>query len=65
MSLANRIQTEADAYAFMESLRWGPENENLSCPHCGNDRAYFLTPKDGTAARKTRTGSASQRRVWK
>ncbi len=26
---------------------------------------YFLAPKDGTTGRKTRTGSNSQRRVWK
>ena len=26
---------------------------------------YFLTPKDGTEGRKTRTGSNTQRRVWK
>ena len=63
-SLAKRLATEADAYLFMESLRWGAENENLRCPHCGGEKAYFLKPADGTA-RKTRTGSASQRRVWK
>jgi transposase-like protein len=47
----------------MESLRWpdGPV-----CPHCGNmDKHYFLKPKTGTNARKTRTGSLSERRVWK
>jgi transposase-like protein len=63
MSLAKGIKTEADAYTYMESLRWpdGPV-----CPHC-HSRAdhYFLTPKTGTDARKTRTGSMSQRRVWK
>ena len=59
--LAKRVQSEADAYAFLEQLRWpdGPR-----CPHCGNEKAYFLTPKDGKA-RATRTGSTSQRRVWK
>lgn len=63
MSLAKTIKTEADAYAYMESLRWpqGPV-----CPHCGNmDKHYFLTPKTGTNARKTRTGSMSERRLWK
>ena len=63
MTLAKGIKTEADAYAYMESLRWpdGPV-----CPHC-HSRAhhYFLTPKSGTGARKTRTGSETQRRVWK
>jgi transposase-like protein len=46
----------------MESMRWpnGP-----ICPHCGSvEKHYFLTPKSGTT-RKTRTGSETQRRVWK
>jgi transposase-like protein len=60
-SLAQRITCEADAYAYMESLRWpnGPV-----CPHCHHDRAYFLTPAN-KVSRATRTGSHSQRRVWK
>src|SRR5947209_2144339 len=60
--LADRIRTEADAYKFLEDLRWG---DQPVCPHCGSVRKpYFLTPKNG-ASRKTRTGSASERRVWK
>jgi DNA-directed RNA polymerase subunit RPC12/RpoP len=43
-------------------LRWG---DRPFCPHCGSVRKpYFLNPENG-ASRKTRTGSASQRRVWK
>lgn len=62
--LASRIQTEADAYKFLEELRW--TDDEPVCPHCGSKRRhYFLEPKTGTAARKTRTGSMSQRRVWK
>jgi transposase-like protein len=63
MSLAKGIKTEADAYAYMEKLRWpdGPV-----CPHChSRAKHYFLTPKSGTGTRKTRTGSETQRRVWK
>jgi len=60
-SLANKIQTEADAYEFMERLRW---NGIPVCPHCGAERAYFLNPANGVS-RKTRTGAGSQRRVWK
>jgi transposase-like protein len=63
MTLAKGIKTEADAYAYMESLRWpgGPV-----CPHChSRAKHYFLTPKSGTGARATRTGSMSERRVWK
>ena len=64
MSLAKTIKTEADAYSYMESLRWpnGP-----ICPHCGSmERHYFLMPKTAEGqARKTRTGALTQRRVWK
>ncbi len=61
-ALADKIRTEADAYEFLEELRW---NGQPVCPHCGSVRKpYFLTPKDG-ASRKTRTGAKSERRVWK
>jgi transposase-like protein len=60
--LADKLRTEADAYAFLEDLRWG---DQPVCPHCGSVRKhYFLNPSNG-ASRKTRTGTASQRRVWK
>jgi hypothetical protein len=60
-ALSKRVQTETDAYLFMEELRWpdGPR-----CPHCGHGKAYFLTPK-ATDGRKTRRGGVSERRVWK
>ena len=62
MEIVNRCETESDAYAFLEALRWG---DTPVCPHCGYDAGnYFLTPKDGTS-RATRTGARSQRRVWK
>lgn len=61
IALADRIQTESDAYAFLEELRW---NGTPVCPHCESERVYFLNPENGVS-RKTRTGSASQRRVWK
>src|SRR4051794_27353715 len=62
-ALATRIATEADAYALLEDLRW---DGKPVCPHCGESerRPYFLTPKDGSS-RSTRTGSKSERRVWK
>jgi hypothetical protein len=63
-ALANKIQTEGDAYVFMERMRWGTDNDGLRCPHCGHDKAYFLNPANGVN-RKTRTGTASERRVWK
>ncbi|MGC2190897.1 MAG: IS1595 family transposase [Candidatus Dormiibacterota bacterium] len=62
ISIAERIPTEADAYKFLEELRWG--SGQPTCPHCACiDDHYFLTAKGG-AARKTRTGTMSQRRVW-
>jgi transposase-like protein len=61
LQLAEQIPTEAAAYEYLEGLRW---NGTPECPHCGHDeRCYFLTPKNGT--RTTRTGSATQRRLWK
>lgn len=62
LTLSEQIPTEAAAYEYLEGMRW---NGNPECPHCGNtDRCYFLTPKDGTD-RKTSTGAATQRRLWK
>ncbi|HXA31705.1 MAG TPA: IS1595 family transposase [Acidimicrobiales bacterium] len=62
-----KIQTESEAYAYMEALRWpnGPV-----CPHCANtEKHYYLKPRktltEGVESRKTRTGSYSERRVWK
>ena len=63
--LANMITTEGDAYKLLETLRWEDGTPDF-CPQCGGvGRCYFLTPKDGTTGRKTRTGANSQRRVWK
>jgi transposase-like protein len=62
-TLLNEVQNlagEADAYLFLERLRW---QGNPVCPHCGSDRVFYLNPQgDG---RKTRTGKVSERRVWK
>ncbi|MFP4512107.1 MAG: IS1595 family transposase [Acidimicrobiales bacterium] len=63
LAIANRIPDEASAYRFLEELRWG-KDADPTCPHCSSVGAYFLNPNNGTS-RKTRTGSASQRRVWK
>ena len=62
-ALAAKLTDEAAAYEFLEGLRW---NGEPVCPHCGvkDARHYFLTPSNGTS-RATRTGTQSQRRVWK
>jgi transposase-like protein len=62
-ALAAQLQTEADAYRLLEELRWN--GHPSTCPHCGGiGRCYFLRPRDGVS-RRTRTGSRSERRVWR
>jgi transposase-like protein len=62
LQLADKFRTEADAYLYLEQLRWG---DRPVCPHCGSvGEHYFLKPSNGKS-RKTRTGAASERRVWK
>jgi transposase-like protein len=60
--LVEKILDEAKAYEFLEGLRWpnGP-----ICPHCGNDKAYFLTPKNGVGRGSGKKRNLSVRRVWK
>jgi transposase-like protein len=61
-ALSKQVQTEADAYLFMEELIW---DGRPVCPHCAGVRKhYFLTPK-APEGRKARTGKVSERRVWK
>src|SRR5665213_3956053 len=61
-NMASRIPTEADAYIYLETLRWP---EKPICPHCGviGDH-YYLKPENGYSRATTR-GSVSERRVWK
>ncbi|MDQ1706490.1 MAG: hypothetical protein QOF18_2856, partial [Frankiaceae bacterium] len=65
-ALMNRLQSEGDAYQLLEELRWGSDPKaDAPCPHCGVIGGhYFLKPANGST-RKTRTGSVSERRVWK
>ncbi len=60
LNQVRNLRTEAEAYEFVEKLRW---KGHPVCPHCGSDRVFFLTPKG--EGRKTRTGKVSERRVWK
>jgi transposase-like protein len=61
LQLADRLRDEADAYEFLEELRWG---DGLPvCPHCNGEGATYLNPENGKS-RATRTGAQSQRRVW-
>jgi transposase-like protein len=62
LQLTDKLRTEADAYLYLEELRW---NGRPLCPHCGSvGEHYFLKPANGKS-RKTRTGAPSERRVWK
>lgn len=61
IQLADKLRTEADAYLLLEELRWG--DSDPICPHCDHDGATYLNPENGTA-RRTRTGTMSERRVW-
>ncbi len=62
IDLVEQIPTEAAAYTFMERLRWP---DKPICPHCGSVAEHrFLAPENGSS-RRTRTGTLSQRRVWK
>ncbi len=62
IQLADRLRDEADAYAYLEELRW--PNGVAVCPHCGNEGATYIEPTNGKD-RATRTGARSQRRVWR
>jgi transposase-like protein len=60
--LANHVSDEHDAYLLLEELRWHGTPE---CAHCGHDKAYFLTPKNGTSRATGPKKTMSVRRVWK
>ncbi len=62
--LAERLVDDYAAYQFLEEIRWA---NGVLCPHChSRNNSTFLTPRNETGkARATRTGSMSQRRVWK
>ncbi len=56
--------TNADAYRFLEALRWG-EGEP-TCPRCDNRGAIYINPRNGVSRRTSnRDGVMSERRVWK
>ncbi len=60
LSLADQIRTEADAYEYLESLRWPT---GIVCPTCHGTDVYLITPSNGIS-RKATNGTLSQRRVW-
>jgi transposase-like protein len=63
IDLASAVPDEAAAYRMLELLRWGTDRQ--VCPHCAVIGGHwFLTPANGVS-RQTRTGKATQRRLWK
>jgi transposase-like protein len=54
------LRSETEAYLFMEDLRW---HGHPICAHCGSKRVFYLNAQG--SGRKTRTGTVSERRVWK
>jgi hypothetical protein len=59
-ALADRLRTEADAWEYMESLRWpnGPV-----CPKCNGTDVALIRPKNGVS-RRASGGCMSERRTW-
>jgi transposase-like protein len=60
-SLSREIITEADAYSYLENLRW---HGVARCPKCDSTEVRFIEPTNGTS-RTTAGGNQSERRVWK
>ena len=60
IGLVERIPNESSAYQFLKDMRW---TGTPVCAHCDSDEVSYLNPANGVS-RKTRTGAASQRRVW-
>ena len=55
------LRSEGEAYELLEELRW---KGRPFCPTCHSERVFYIAPK-AAEGRKTRTGSVSERRVWK
>ena len=60
-SLSREIVTEADAYSYLECMRW---NDTPVCPKCGTTDVRYVEPTNGVS-RTTAGGSQSERRVWR
>ena len=58
--IAKQYSDEAEAYKFLENMRW--EN-GIVCPHCKNTGADYIETENGN--RKTRTGKVTYRRIWR
>ncbi len=61
-SLSQEVVTEADAYRYLEGLRWG--DEGARCPFCDGTDVHFIRPTNGVSRRST-ARTMSEHRVWK
>ena len=59
-TLSDRLRSEADAWEFLEELRWP---QGVVCPTCHGSDVYLIRPANGVS-RRTVSGSMSQRRTW-
>ena len=59
-ALSDRLRSEADAWEFLEELRWP---SGVVCPTCHGSNVYLVVPKNG-CSRRTVSGSMSERRTW-
>jgi transposase-like protein len=59
-ALSRSLVTEADAWAYLEELRWP---KGVKCLRCHGDDVYLIVPKNGNS-RRTSSGSMSERRTW-
>ena len=48
--LAKYFSDEDAARELLEEMRWG--KDGAVCPHCGGDKPYKITPKEGSKTRK-------------
>ena len=60
-SLSREIITEADAYLYLENLRW---HGTPVCPKCASTEVHYVEPTNGVS-RTTAGGAQSERRVWR
>jgi transposase-like protein len=60
-SLSREILTEADAYSYLENLRW---HGVPVCPKCGTTEVRYVEPTN-SVSRTMAGGNQSERRVWK
>jgi transposase-like protein len=62
LSLVDKIQTEADAYVYLERLRW---HGMPVCPHCGSIGDHRFLEFANGQSRRTNRGTQTYRRLWK